>query len=150
MDKKIVVSILICFLVLACLGCIDNKKVVTPSPDITPVELLPKDVEGITLVNTNPHLLATMIGAKEAARGNYVDENGTKLTFEIYKYKYASDAEKYVEGIRKDVLHIGNLEESEVIAFNSGQFLFVVWGHSSISVEKLAKATGYMGENQNV
>jgi len=91
-----------------------------------------------------------MIGAEEAARGNYVDENGTKLTFEIYKYKYAADAEKYVEGIRKDVIHFENLEESEVIAFNSGLFLFVVWGHSSISVEKLAKATGYMSGNQNV
>ena len=143
MNKKIVVSILICLLVLVCLGCIDNKKVVTPSPDISPVELLPKDLEGIALVNTNPHLLASMLGAEEAARGNYVDENGTKLTFEIYKYKYASDAEKYLEGIRKDILHFHELEESKVIAFNSGQFLFVVWGPSSISVEKLAKATAY-------
>ena len=143
MDKKVIVSILICLVVLACLGCIGKEQLVTPPTDATPVTLLPKDVRGITLVNTSPHLYGSTVGAEDGARGVYADENKTKLTVAIYRYKYTADAKKYVGSMRNDILHFTNLEESEVIAFNNGQFLFVVWGNSSASVEKLAKATGY-------
>ena len=145
MVKKIVVLVLICVVVLGCLGCIDKEEVVVPSSDVTPEMLLPKDVKGITLVNKLP-MYASIIGAYDGVKGNYVDDNNTKIIVTIYRYEDAADAKKNVASIRNDLLlktKFRSLGEDEVIVFNKGYFLFAIRGNSSASVEKLAKATGY-------
>lgn len=119
-----------------------------PASNKLPMQLIPKHVEGLRLRETIDIVGVWVIGAELGTRGWYDDESGTELTIEIYRFSSHKDAGKHVTGFKNDISlaekrHGEALGEGQVIVFNSGVFLFAVWGRSTNPVQEIAMATGF-------
>lgn len=147
-DMKISVTIMMLSILLALnLGCGTSAQVTAsmPARDATPAQLIPKQVEGLSLRETREVVGMGIIGAELGARGMYLDEIGTgEFRIEIYRFPSQEDASKRIFGMKHDILlHEKLLEEDQVVVFSSGVFLFAIWGGSADFVEGIARATGF-------
>ena len=144
---KISVTIMMLSILLALnLGCGTSAQVTAnmPARDATPAQLIPKQVEGLSLRETREVVGMGVIGAELGARGMYLDKMGTEFRIEIYRFPSQEDAKKRVFGMKHDILLVEKLlEEDQVVVFSSGVFLFAIWGKSADFVEEIVRATGF-------
>jgi len=142
--KKLIIALLVMCLLVP-VSCAAPPK---PAPNKLPMQLIPKQVEGLRLRETIDIVGVWVIGAELGARGWYDDESGTEFTIEIYRFSSQKDADKHVTGFKNDISlaekrHGEVLGEDQVIVFSSGVFLFAVWGRSADPVQEIARATGF-------
>lgn len=142
--KEFLTSVILLTLLAFSFGCGSPIQTTlnVPPRDATPMQLIPKQVEGLSLTSTR-ELAASMIGAELGARGVYLSEHGTKYIIEIYRFSSREDANKLAVGIEHDIKRIQERQKNQVIVFTSGAFLFAVWGKSAYFVEEIARATGF-------
>lgn len=146
--KKLIIGLVVVMCLLVSFSCAPSASALVPAPDKLPMQLIPKQVEGLRLRETIDIVGVWVIGAELGARGWYDDESGTEFTIEIYRFSSLKDTDKHVTGLKNDILlaekrHGEALGEGQVIVFSSGVFLFAVWGRSADPVQEIARATGF-------
>lgn len=135
-------AILALISVLLLTGCTLEPTTRTPSSDAVPINLIPKEADGLYLWEATED--APFLGTSQAAAtGQYGLASKGRLILNVFKFANNEDAVKSVTQMKNIIKVNKEIKEDQVIVFASGSFLFAAWGDSADEVKKLAQATGF-------